>query len=247
MRTHFLAPTPRFGRGRNRLPIGHQQRSPYYWWWACLRRNTRYIECCESGGRGDLTHLYADFGDVRDDDFHRWWTEDARGSRLFAEQPLSVRFTELASATDWQPTWTKEDVIVLAVPMRVSKRTLKGLFNKLLDARHTGRQGRPNISAQESTARYKLARNYTIRNLQTAIHIYDEWLTNQQLPKPERRTLWQIGVDAGVNKQAAKDAISDNTHDRLAGRNLLGALVGRYVKQAKDMIEGTADGCFPKS
>lgn len=210
-----------------------------------MRRNSDYMRCCENGGAGELAALYADFGDLREDDFHKWWTGDDRGVRLFGEQPLSVKFCELHAPVDWQPHWSNSDVLVLAVPLRMSKRKLKGLFAKVLDARHTGKQGRQNISLQESSARYRLARNYTIRNLQTTLDVYDRWLANQQVAAGLRQTLWQIGVDAGLSKRAAKDAVSDSTQDRLVGRNLLGALVGRYVRQAKALVANSALGKFP--
>jgi hypothetical protein len=89
---------PRFGRVNSRLPVGHQQGSPYYWWWQYLRRNADYIACCERGGKGRLSKLYKDFGDVREDNFHKWWTEGDRGVELFAEQPLAVRLSELHPA-----------------------------------------------------------------------------------------------------------------------------------------------------
>lgn len=248
MKRHFRAPTPRFGRVNNRLPIGYQQRSPYYWWWQYLRRNANYIACCEKGGKGKLAALYADFGDVREDNFHKWWTENQRGAELFAEQPLTVKFGELAGASDWQPHWDKETVLVVAVPLTMSKRALKGAFAKLLDSRHTGnKSGRPSMAKlkEVSTARYKLEHNYTVSGLLTALAVYDLWLENQTKPKAERLTLWEIGKALNINKSAIKDAESQSSADRLVGRNVLGATVSRYVKQARAMIENTAAGKFP--
>lgn len=248
MKRHFSAPTPRFGRPNNRLDIGHQQRSPYYWWWQYLRRNADYIACCEKGGKGKLAELYADFGDVRNDNFHKWWMEDERGVNLFAEQPLAVKFGELATAGDWQPHWDKETVMVLAVPLSMSKRALKGAYAKLLESRHTGnKSGRPSLSKLKtvSTARYKLEHNYTVSGLLTALAVYDLWVENQTKPKAERLTLWEIGKALNINKAAVKDAESNLSADRLVGRNVLGATVSRYVKQAKAMIENTAASKFP--
>lgn len=248
MKRHFLAPTPRFGRVNSRLPIGYQQRSPYYWWWQYLRRNANYIACCEKGGKGKLAALYADFGDVREDNFHKWWTKNQRGAELFAEQPLAVKFGELATATDWQPHWDKERVLVVAVPLSMSKRALKGAFAKLLDSRHTGnKSGRPSMAklSEVSTARYKLEHNYTVSGLLTALAVYDLWVENQTKPKAERLTLWEIGKALNINKSAIKDAESQSSADRLVGRNVLGATVSRYVKQARAMIENTTAGKFP--
>lgn len=248
MKRHFRAPTPRFGRVNSRLPIGYQQRSPYYWWWQYLRRNADYIACCEKGGKGKLAALYADFGDVREDNFHKWWTENQRGAELFAEQPLTVKFGELDTAADWQPHWDKETVLVVAVPLSMSKRALKGAFAKLLDSRHTGnKSGRPSMAKlkEVSTARYKLEHNYTVSGLLTALAVYDLWVENQTKPKAERLTLWEIGKALNINKSAIKDAESSSNADRLVGRNVLAATVSRYVKQARAMIENTAAGKFP--
>lgn len=249
MKRYFSAPAPRFGRTNNSLSIGHQQRSPYYWYWAYLRRNTEYIACCEGGGRGRLASLYADFGDIREDNFHKWWTEQQRGVLLFSEQPLSVLFCELASVDDWQSNWVSETLMVVAVPLAMSKRSLKGEFAKLLESRHTGNKaGRPSLAKLKmiSTAKYKIERNYTISNLQTALAVYDLWINNKSKPEAEKMTLWQIGKELNINRTAIKDAESKYTEDRLIGRNTLGATVSRYVKQAKAMIENVAKGSFPK-
>lgn len=248
MKRHFRAPTPRFGRLNNRLSVGHQQRSPYYWWWQYLRRNGDYVACCEKGGKGQLAALYADFGDVRNDNFHAWWTGSERGPQLFAEQPLTVKFGELASPDEWQPHWDNDAVLVVAVPLTISKRALKGAFANLLDRRHKGKKsGRPSMAALKdvSTAHYRLEHNYTISGLLTALAVYDMWIESQTRPKAERLTLWEIGKALNINKSAIKDAESSSTADRLVGRNVLGATVSRYVKQAKAMIANTAAGKFP--
>lgn len=49
------------------------QRSVYYYWWLFLKEHDGYMACCEAGGGGEYASLYADFGDVRDDDFMKWW------------------------------------------------------------------------------------------------------------------------------------------------------------------------------
>jgi hypothetical protein len=249
MKRHFLAPSPRFGRVNNRLPLGYQQRSPYYWYWQYLRRNADYIACCESGGTGELAALYEDFGDVREDDFHKWWTTEQRGAELFAEQPLTVKFGELDSTTDWQPHWDKERVMVVAVPLSMSKRASKGAFARLLDTRHTGnKSGRPSLSKlkEVSTAKYSIEHNYTISGLMTALAVFDKWVENKAKPKAEQLPLWQIGKALNINEKAIKLADSKMAYERLDGRNVLAATVSRYVKQAKAMVANTAKGKFPK-
>jgi hypothetical protein len=174
MKVHFSAPHPLFGRSNARLSLSYQERSPYYWWWAYLRRNADYLKCCERGGKGKMAALYRDFGDVRDDSFHKWWTTEQRGGALFGEQPLSIQFMEVTSPEQWQPTWTSEKVMVVAFPLAKSKSKLMGHIKWLLDKRHPGRQGRPALAELESTAKYRLSRNYTIANLQTSLAVYEQ-------------------------------------------------------------------------
>ena len=213
-----------------------------------MRRNEDYAACCERGGEGKLAELYADFGDVRNDNFHKWWIEGDRGVDLFSEQPLAVKFGELDAAADWQPHWHKAAVMVVAVPLSMSKRALKGAFAKLLDSRHTGnKSGRPSLSKLKdvSTARYQLEHNYTVSGLMTALAVYDLWEENKRKPKTEQLALWEIGKRANINKKAIKLAESEMAYERLEGRNVLAATVSRYVKQARAMIENTAVGKFP--
>lgn len=246
-KVHFLAPHPLFGRVNSRLADTYQKRSPYYWWWAYLRRSFAYLQCCEDGGSGPLGWLYADFGDVREDDFHKWWTTGQRGAQLFAEQHLEAKFGELTSPAQWDPSWSSEDVMIVSVPLRVSNRRLKGEFAKLLDSRLKRSRGRPALAKVAQTSRYPLSRNYTVQNLERTLEAYDRWAANQALPKPERKTLWEIGVDMRFNRDASRQALSKSSAERLLGRNMLGAHVKRYVSQAQNIIKNVERGMFPVS
>lgn len=210
-----------------------------------MRRNQDYLDCCAKNGKGRLADLYKDFGDVRDKEFRVWWQEDRRGSRLFGEQQLEVKFHEMDSSADWNSEWTKDKVMVVAFPLTVGKRRLMGDIRKLLDKRHTGKQGRPALAKVESTAKYKLSRNYTTANLETALNVYDLWVANKAKPKAEQIKQWEIGVELKLNKLAIKDAKSELKQDRAVGRNLLGAVVKRYLTQAQKTIKSLELGVFP--
>jgi hypothetical protein len=92
-----------------------------------------------------------------------------------------------------------------------------------------------------------LARNYTIQNLERTLEAYDLWLANQALPKLQRKTLWEIGVDMRFNRDASRQALSKTAAERLLGRNMLGAHVKRYVSQAQQIIKNVENGVFPVS
>lgn len=212
-----------------------------------MRRSSAYLQCCSEGGTGPLADLYADFGDVREADFHKWWTSGQRGAHLFAEQQLEARFGELTEPNQWNPAWTARDVMIVAVPLRESNRRLKGKFAELLDSRLQRSRGRPALAKVTQTARYPLARNYTVQNLERTLEAYDLWLANQALPKPERKTLWEIGVVMRFNRDASRQALSKSSAERLLGRNMLGAHVKRYVSQAQELIKNVENGVFPVS
>lgn len=194
-----------------------------------------------------MASLYADFGDVREEDFQKWWTTEQRGAHLFAERKLEARFGELATLDQWNPAWEEDEVMIVVVPLRESNRRLKSKFAKLLDSRLQRSRGRPALAKVAQTARYPLARNYTVQNLERALEAYDLWLANQSLPKSERKTLWEIGIEMRFNRNASKQALSKSSAERLLGRNMLGAHVKRYVMQAQKIIKNIENGVFPVS
>lgn len=244
MKVKFAAQHPTFGTKHNRKSLSYQQRSPYYWWWAYLRRNEDYLKCCANGGSGKLAELYEDFGDVRSEDFHKWWTEDNRGARLFAEQyrPLF----QLNAATEWDSSWDSSNMLVVAVPLQngVSKRDIQKAFASLLKTKHKAKRGRSTTKWTSSTAKYPISRNYTIESLRLTLSVYDEYMKNQKLKKSQQKTLWEIGVDIRLVSSAMPNAKDDKV-DNYEKRNLMAASVSRYLRRAKAIVEGVALGKFP--
>ncbi len=241
MRTVFKAKHPLFGRANSRLPLAKQQASPYYWWWAFLRRNQRYLACCEQNGTGELAALYADFGDVRGDDFRIWW--NAHGQALFREQPPVYLLKEVADKSEWDDSWTRENMLVVAVPLALPKSHIGKFFTRLLKSRHGGKRGKKALSdAGASTALYPLNRNVSAGTLKTQLAVYDAIKANETAER--RQTLAQIGISLRVqphNIPLPKDTPATATDKR----NQLAATVSRYYKQATKIVEATASGVFP--
>jgi hypothetical protein len=245
---YFLAQYPLIGTKHNRKAIQYQQRSPYYWWWAYLRRNEDYLACCEESGKGELAQLYEDFGDVRSDDFAAWWGGSTqRGRYLFAERTSTNIMVEIKDAAEWDELKDTGNFVLLAFKMDVGRRKLQGALAKFLEHRHDGKRGRRAMGKGNSFARYPLYRNFSQHNLRVMLETYDAWYANQQLPKSERLTLWEIGE--GV-KELARSAVtrkSDTQAERTAKRNVMTMAVSRYVRLAKRIIANTAKGQFPNS
>jgi hypothetical protein len=242
MPRRFLAPYPIFGTKNKRLPVGYQKRSPYYWWWQFLRRNAEYVECCERVGKGKHAALYKDFGDVRDDDFHKWWTTDQRGPNLFAENYGAMKLVELDDKSQWQDEWSSDEVMILAVPLSSSKRYLQSRFARLLKERHTSSRGRPTKGSIKSNAKYKIARNYTVQNLEKTLDVYDEYMRN--MGKKPKVPLWQIGENLTLIPKAMTSP-KNFPAINAAKRNTMGSCVKRYLNSADKIIEGVLKGSFP--
>lgn len=245
MRVHFKAQHPIFGRADKPLGLAYQQRSPYYWWWEFLRRNEKYLACCETGDKGKLAALYADFGDVRNDTFKKWWTAGERGAKLFGEKPLPLSLKELASASEWDASWSRESVMVVAVPLEVAKRRLQSYFAQLLKKRHKGQRGRKALSDKDaSSARYPLSRNVSIHTLRIQLSVYDAVIANRSAEK--KRTLAEIGASLRLVPTAMPDK-KDDKRDAALKRNVMAATVSRYFKEAECIVLNTAKGQFPNS
>lgn len=244
MKVRFLADAPNFGTKHKPAKISLQTRSPYYWWWVYLRRNEDYLVCCEKGGKGKLAKLYKDFGDVREDDFKKWWQEN--GVALFSEKHVSeggdMVLTELTNKSQWNDAWTGDRVLVIAMPLTSSKRYLQSRFNALLKKRHTTKRGRQYKTFDQSTAKYPLAKNYTIRNLETTLAVYDEYLKHKgQIPKVP---YWKIGENLTLVTKAmtSRKLTPKENYDR---KNTMAASVLRYIRSAEAMIANVALGKFP--
>jgi hypothetical protein len=239
----FKAKHPVFGRGKNQLGASSQQRSPYYWWWEFLRRNTDYTACCSNGGTGALAGLYADFGVVSNDNFKEWWGQ--HGFRLFAEKPKPVKFKELDSPSEWDSSWTRDSVMVVAVPLDIPKRNLQGFFARLLKERHGGKRGRKALSDSDaSTARYPLHRNVSIHTLRIQLAVYDAVMEARACDK--KITLAQIGERLKLVPKSNKRTEGE-VMDAARRRAVLAATVSRHFKDAQRIVANTAKGQFPNS
>ena len=239
----FKAQHPVFGRGNKPLGVSYQQRSPYYWWWAFWGRNEDYKACCAAGGTGDLAGLYADFGVVSNDNFKEWWGQ--HGFRLFAEKPKPVKLAELESPSEWDSSWTKDSVIVVAVPLDIPKRNLQGFFAELLKKRHGGKRGRKALSDKDaSTARYPLHRHVSIHTLRIQLAVYDAVMEARSSEK--KITLAQIGERLKLVPKTNRKTETE-VMDAARRRAVMAATVSRHFKDAQRIIANTAKGQFPNS
>lgn len=231
---HFAYQHPTFGTKHNPKPESAWKRSVYFWWWSYLKRNEDYIRCCNKNGKGKLSKLYADFGDVRGEDFKAWWSENSRGAELFAE-PRAEDSVRILNKGD--KAIDASDTLTVSFPLYFPKRYLERQFKALLAEHHTGKRGRQ--VAKQSKAKYRVKGQPNIPAIKQALEVYDYWLAH-----PEKK-LWEIGNEIPrlqISNKLAADTTKAIDTDK---KNVLAATVSRYLKKAKASIKAVEDGYFP--
>ena len=219
----------------SRRPSIKPRQSVYYWWYEYLKRNEDYRRCCESGGKGKLKALYKDFGDVFNVPFHQWWFNDNYGERLFAEPERKVRLEELEMPSDWSEKWSRDEVMVVVIPLGEPKRRINRWFNRVLNERHVARPGH---TTKVSGARYPVEKKFSALALEKMLMVYDYRQANPQL------TMADIGKQLKL-VTSAMPKTGDSIPRLAKKRNTMTATVSRYLKKATAYIRNTANGRFP--
>ena len=231
---HFAYQHPTFGTKNRPKPESAWKKSIYYWWWAYLKRNKEYLACCEKSGQGKLSCLYADFGDVRGDDFKAWWSEDGRGVKVFAEPRAEDSIRVLAEG---ERALSIEETLTISLPLSLPKRFIERRFRELLAQSHQGKRGIQ--LAKQSKAKYKIQGQINIPAIKQALEVYDYWVANPQLK------LWEIGNQLPKFQIVMKIKKGDTPASITHSKNVLAATVSRYLRRVKESITSTNQGLFP--
>ena len=234
---HFPYQHPTFGRINKKRHPDSWKRTVYYWWWSYLKRNQDYLKCCDTGGKGKLSALYKDFGDVRSDDFQKWWFEDERGAKLFSE-PLvesTVRVLEKGDVV------SGGDLLTVVFPLSLPKRHLKKRLNELLIKYHMGKSGIQ--QAKSSKSKYQFQGQPNFGGLERALKVYDhlEELKLKGIKKPQ----WRVAMDLNIVEDEYRVHRTDTPKTAEDKRRVLTAIVGRLKKKATDSVRNTSKGLFP--
>ena len=244
-RRKFRAKIPHFGTKTSPKPLKDQQISPYYWWWAYLKRSKQYIACCARGGQGKLAKLYADFGDVRGDDFKSWWTENDRGRELFSEPRSVAQVIELKNKDEWLDDWNTQSTMVIAMPLDWTKRDLKKRLLALLKnkpLRGPGKQ--PMKGTETSDAKYPLARNFNTNSLKVGLAVYEA--VEARISNGEKKTYDEIGISLKLVRTAMPTQLEIKSEKRNADSvNTMTVAVSRHYTRAKKVVENVSKGVFP--
>lgn len=230
---HFPYKHPTFGTAARPKPASAWQKTIYYLWWAYLKRNQTYLDACAKGGAGALAAIYADFGDVRGDDFKVWWTEGGRGVRLFAEPRAedSVRVLQ-----EGECALAASEALTLSLPLNLPKRLLERRIKELLAKHHTGKRGHQ--LAKKSQAKYRVQGQPNLGALELGLNVYDFKQANPDL------ALWEIGNQVPRVTMKHKLKRDDDKNDKIVKKRILAATVSRYLKRVNLSIERAGVGLF---
>ena len=202
------------------------QRSVYYYWWAFLRENRAYMATCDHGGVGEMAALYADFGDVRDEDFMRWWR--GGGRLLFCEPPHD----EIEVFLSPPQTHDNESRVLLSIPvMGDINRTLAELKQLLKPVYKNASRN----ASGDSLARYPVETKAVLTSL------HQHWLTWQAHKANPTATLAELADLAGI-AAGGQGPIDDR-----AIRTSKAVKMGRYLSGARALIYNVGFGRFPDS
>lgn len=200
------------------------QRSVYYYWWLFLKEHDGYRACCEAGGAGEYARLYADFGDIRGDDFMGWWK--TTGRYLFCEpqdEPIHVHPSPAFRLDD-------ENRLVVSIPVDRDVDEMLAELKQLL------KPLRKQVPVRQSSegARYRVMTKPVLSSLHQH---YEVWrLRKQHADKP----LHEIGDLAGI-------IVDDRGDEGKDPKQIKASTVSRYLNQAKCLITYVGLGYFPIS
>lgn len=235
---HFPYKHPTFGTKSRPKPKSAWENTVYYWWWMYLKRNPDYLACCENGGSGALAALYKDFGDIRGDDFKAWWSEDGRGTRLFAEPRAEDSIRVLGVG---EVVLSQTETLTVSFPLNLPKKFLEQRFRAILAENHTGKRGKQ--LARNSKAKYRFQGQPNIPALSQALMVYDE-IKRFEGSNP-RKPYWEIANDLKIVTAENRVLKSDTPKIAAAKKNVLTAIMGRYKKRVENSIRNVGNGVFP--
>lgn len=230
---HFPYQHPTFGTTKSPKAAFYWKETVYYYWWEYLRRNQDYLQTCENGGIGIHADLYKDFGDVRDSDFKKWWSDGGRGAILFSNPTTEDRVAELV---DGEKAVVDEDRLVLSIPLNLPQKFLLEKVRKLIEAKHKGDKGKQ--YAKSSKATYKFKGQPNIKALKVGLEVFDQIQAN---PK---KHLWEIAMLL-PQFQMELENYKKGEIPEFAQRRVMSSTVSRYKKRVVNAIKNAASKNFP--
>lgn len=196
--------------------------SPYFYWWAFMREWDDYTQCCADGGKGALSHLYDDFGDLRglaDDDFMDWWKQ---GGRMLFCEPRDQGVAFLPSAPR---DHDYETHALISVPLDGDMDRVIAEIRSRLGKEMRARQG---PDRDVSRAKYKVVGSPRLSALDKMLRIYRFRASYAEMTKVA--IAYEVGIlkdtDTSFNPESVTAQVSGYYKD--ACRAVANLVTGRF-------------------
>jgi len=223
---------------RRPLPLNEElkeaRKSPGYWWYQALRLNDDYRYCCTHNGKGVLSAIYRDFGDVFELDFTQWWIR--HGKKIFTETKPFKKVRQIESQQELDKTAWDKNKLIIEIPLSLRRQTAMRQIGRLVKKAYEGRV--IDVMAQ-STARRKIIKNKmrmsTVEQLLRVLEIRN---------KNPTYTLNEVGIKAGIEL----DLMARNKDEEITyamERRRMTIAVGRLLNQARNLVTNAGLGQFP--
>ncbi len=216
-----------------------------YWWYRTLKESAAYRDCCLTGGLGELSDTYENFGDIFNGyvDFDKWWFERGRG--LFKLKKELPKVKKIEEHKDYRRASEKENVLILEIPLTLRKETAIRDVRKLINEAHQALYGDKVIDIYK-VADTKLKFNKSkirIFTIETLLNINRIRKRRPQATLYEIAQIAKIDPDIYVRMEDKTDLTEESKAEDLKRRMTIAA--SRYVKQAERLIYNAERGVFP--
>jgi len=230
--------------GERRIPRGDPERTaaklkktPYYWWYQCLKKSDSYRECCKNQGKGRLSALYDDFGDVFKWPWEMW--AEKYGRRLFVERKATPK-VEVLSNQQISTSRSSTNNLIVNVPLTVTKRKLVADFKKILNEYHKGRE--LDVHQHGTSRRPLLKSRVQMKMVELLLAVHEERKRNKKNP------LWKIGDACGVKIAYSSNNLPEGKPRILSideEKRRIAIVTSGYLKKARWLLDNAENGLFP--
>jgi hypothetical protein len=213
-------------------------RETYRWWFEFLKLNDEYRRCCRARGAGsDLARLYADFGDIFNTTFEKWYEE--RAEILFKPQRFVFDHVENSEAFRAYLS-DKNHAVVVAVNLDAPRELLIEEFPRFINQfkpAQIGRRGRG-----FSGAWYPLRDGPKPATLETIYNVLMECAKADKEHREQggkKRELWQIAHQMFAHpRDRSRAPTLDEQHN-------YEVRMRKYLDQAEALKRNAALNLFP--
>lgn len=234
-----ISKAPKVGRGRYQedSPPKGVIESPYYWWFKYLQLSPDYQNEIKAKGKGKLSKIYTDFGDVNTP-FNLWWREK---KELFAEQPKNFKMV-IASNTNELAPFGSKDALNLVLPLDWSEKSLKKKFttilNQLID-KGLIKKTKRGLNIDGNTAKYRVSGRWRVDALEMAYKIYK---IKSEADQAGIKKYWaDIAIEAKMPWADQRSKLYSQTE----ARRTLTILAKRHYARAEEYLKASITNTFP--